>query len=280
MFFLICAGFFASLMAVSPAFAYGPGMRDRDDRFERQNYSVDDRGGGRMMWDRDGAPPMVGSRGPGIYGVVTSIDGSTVTIDSPTRGVNDDTNSTTTYTVDVAQAVIDKGGANASIDDIQVGDHLFVIGTLDGLSITATRIQDGVLSFGKWGSRGERMMGVGVEVPRGDGQPVIMGIVDDVNGATLRIKNSGDLSYTVDISGATIRTGRNTSDTENIQKGDAVVVQGEVNGTNMNATLVIDRTSHYKNNNPSTKNSTSSVWRGFSIFSNVKNFFSNLFGLQ
>lgn len=92
-----------------------------------------------------------GGRGqfpPGVFGKVTAIDGTTITI----------TNSRTdaTYTVDASNATVMKNGAKGSMASIAVGDMIMAQGTASGSSVAATAISDG---FGARGNFSGMRMG-------------------------------------------------------------------------------------------------------------------------
>lgn len=79
-----------------------------------------------------------GSRGqfpPGVFGQVTTINGTTITI---TNNRNH-----TSYMVDASNATIMKNGTSSSIASVAVGDMIMVRGTVSGDSVVATSISDG-----------------------------------------------------------------------------------------------------------------------------------------
>jgi hypothetical protein len=71
----------------------------------------------------------------GIFGQVTAINGTTITIT--------DSRNSSTYTVDASNATVTKNGAASSVSAIAVGDTIVVQGTTSGDSVTATSIMDG-----------------------------------------------------------------------------------------------------------------------------------------
>jgi hypothetical protein len=49
----------------------------------------------------------------------------------------------TVYTVDASNATVMKDGASSQLSGVAVGDKIFVDGTVNGSTVTATRIMDG-----------------------------------------------------------------------------------------------------------------------------------------
>jgi hypothetical protein len=175
---------------------------------------------------------------PGVFGTVSAISGATLTVTSKGFGPNA---ATSTYTVNAANATVVKGGATSSLGNIAVGDTVAVQGSVSGTNVTATVIRDGV-------PMGRGMMGRGksgdTEQPRatiqGNGQPVIGGTVSAISGSTLTVGTKAGATYSVDASKATVLKGDATSSLASITVGDAIIVQGSVNGTSVAATSLID----------------------------------------
>jgi hypothetical protein len=72
---------------------------------------------------------------PGIMGIVTKIDGSTISVSAKNNMV---------YTVDASSAKILKNRKTTIVvSDIKVGDHLIVAGTVNGTEVSATAIHNG-----------------------------------------------------------------------------------------------------------------------------------------
>jgi len=109
----------------------------------------------------------------------------------------------------------------------------------------------------------------------GDGQPIVGGTVTVVTSSTLTIKNTGNVTYTVDTLNAVIVKGNATSTLSSIAVGDAVVIQGAVNGTSITATTVIDQGAPKV---PGNSASTTPMHRGGGFFNAIGGFFSHLFG--
>ncbi len=184
-------------------------------------------------------------RAPGIMGTVSAKDGMTLTVES--RGFGRES-ATTTYSVDASNATVFKDAATSSLDNISVGDRVMVEGTISGTSVTATSIRDGI--GGREGTRSGEQMEKMREKPKatstmpravikGNGQPVVGGDITAIDGSTLTIKNTSDVTYTVDAANANIVKGRATSSVAALAVGDHIVVQGTVSGTLVTASSVM-----------------------------------------
>ncbi len=169
-----------------------------------------------------------GSRMPGVFGTVSAINGTTLTVTSKGFGQNA---TATTYTVDASNATVSKAGASSSVSAIAVGDTVMVQGTVSGDSVTATSIRDGAMPGGP---------GMGQNIIQGNGEPVVGGTVTAISGSTVTITNKSNVTYTIDVSSATVEKDNATSSVPAIAVGDNVVVQGTVNGTSVTASSVID----------------------------------------
>lgn len=117
----------------------------------------DDSGRGSMMDGRvqmmaSSSKPMMGK--PAIVGKVTAVSGTTLTVDALRRSAT--STATTTFMVDASKAVVRKGNATTTVSTISTGDTVLVQGTLNGTSITASLIIDGVRSS-QDSSRGDDM---------------------------------------------------------------------------------------------------------------------------
>lgn len=222
------------------------------------------RGGGRMM----GAGQV-----PGIAGKVTGVDTGAMTI--TVQGMRD---STTSYDVNVSNAVIKKNNATTTVSAILVGDTVMVRGKVSGSSVVATSVRDG--AFGQ----GMGRQGNGSSTPEGMGRPwngsgtppyasgtrpmappTITGTIAGVNGSMLTVTGSNGTTYTVDASNATlIKKGSSASSISAINVGDSVQIEGNASGTSVTATTILDNVAQ-----------TSSSGSGF--FGAIKSFLSNLF---
>jgi len=90
-----------------------------------------------MMMGRGGFGAREGQHG--AMGTVSAVNGNTITL----TGKNG-----TTYTIDAGSATVKKV-SDSSVSNIAVGDTLQVNGSMNGTTITATNIVDGMLGMGK-----------------------------------------------------------------------------------------------------------------------------------
>jgi len=167
-------------------------------------------------------------RQPGVFGRVTAISGTTITI---TEGRENKT-----YTIDASGATFTKDGTSSSISNIAVGDTIMVEGTISGTSIAAVKINSGTMGRGPGNGKGD-------EKGRG-----VKGTVSSISGNTLTVKGKtgpgaegrSEIIYTVDASNATVKKDGATSTVSSIAEGDTVMVRGTVSGTNITATSIDD----------------------------------------
>ncbi len=209
-------------------------------------------------------------RGPGVFGTVASVSGTTLTVTSK-AGPNG-TPAAGTYTVDASGATVMKNGAASTVSSISAGDMVLVQGTVSGTSVTAKIIRDGIPTKGM----GPRSNVQGPMI-QGNGQPVIGGTVSAVSGNTLTVATAqGGISYSVDASSATVHKGNATSSVSNISVGDRVVVQGSVNGTSVVASSVIDQGAGTVPGVSGSESGQVEGPRGF--MGAIRGFFQHLFG--
>jgi hypothetical protein len=103
-----------------------------------------------------------------------------------------------------------------------------VQGTVNGTSVTATAIRDGVMRSGPGRN------------------PGVFGTVASINGTTLIVtskvgpQGGSQTNYTVDASKATVTKNGASSSVSNIAVGDTVAVQGALSGTSITATSIRD----------------------------------------
>jgi hypothetical protein len=170
---------------------------------------------------------------PAAAGLVTAVSGNTIIMTDIKTG--------TTYSVDATNAVITKHAkpttapaartarpipTTITVSGITVGDMVAVNGTVNGTTITATKVQDGVFGGGRGGFGGDHGQGV-------------MGTVTAVNGSTVTITGKDGKTYTVDATNSTVGKFQSIGVT-GIQVGDSVGVQGAVNGTSVTAKNIMD----------------------------------------
>jgi hypothetical protein len=162
---------------------------------------------------------------PGVFGTVSAINGTTLTV----AQVNPKDNTPATYSVDASAATVVKNGSASTLGAVAVGDSVRVAGTVNGTNVIATSIHDGLMGRG---------MGM---------RPGVVGTVSAINGNSLTVVakdgwNGGaaGTTYSVDASAATITKNRTTVTVANIAVGDVVMVQGATNGTAITATVIRD----------------------------------------
>ena len=216
-------------------------------------------------------------RVPGVFGTVSAINGSTITVNSKGFGPNA---TATTYTVDGTNATVTKNGAASSVGNIAIGDIIMVQGTVSGTNVTATTIRDGMpqgMPGRGWGPHASTTPKVAPYVPQGNGEPVVGGSVTAIDGTTLTITNKAGVTYTADASNAAVSIKGATSTVSSIATGDSVVVQGTVNGTSITASSIIDSGAAPSNS----ANSSAPGPRpgGFGAFlGGIGSFFKHIFG--
>ena len=246
---------------------------------------------------------------PGVFGTVTAINGTTLTVSgkqgrsfggapsSNTSGTPTQTTpaapvapATVVYTVDASNATVRKNNATSTVASIVVGDTVAVRGTVSGTSVTATSISDGVMSMTRGGNGGRggpggmgsstRPTSMPASPITGNGQPVIAGSVSAISGNTLTVTNKSNVTYTVDVTNAKIVQGQATITISSVAVGDNVIIQGAVSGTSVTASSVIDQKAGQQGTAaPGGVNGTSSspAPRG-GIFGAIGSFFSHIFG--
>ncbi len=194
---------------------------------------------------RGGSAPYGMMRG-GIFGTVTAVQGTVITMQDIGRdGFGPAGTSTATaavtYTVDASNATVIKGGASSTLSAVIAGDHIMVRGTLNGRTVTASSIIDGVSPGMRGGGPFRGDTSSTSSFFQGNGEPVVGGTVTAVNGVMLTITNAGGTAYTIDASHATVMRGNATSSAATIVVNDRVLVQGTVNGTAVTASTIIDQ---------------------------------------
>jgi len=149
-------------------------------------------------------------------------------------------------------------------------------GTVNGTSVAATTIRDGVMErAGMLGKKeGVSSTTPGAHLPDGNGQPIIGGKVTAINGTSLTVTNASNVTYAVDAISATIsKSGVTDATVASIAVGDSVVVQGTVNGTSVIAASVLDTGTP-----PATPTSSTAPATHQGFFGAISGFFSHLFG--
>jgi len=208
-------------------------------------------------------------RAPGVFGTIASVNGTSITVTSKMGPAG---STSTTYTVDATSATVTKNGLASSVSGIVVGDTVMVQGTVNGTSVTATSIRDGMPQ----GEKGQQKQKSQTPVVQGNGQPVVGGTVTAMNGTSLTLVNKSNVTYTVDASSSTVEKAGAVSSLASVSVGDNLLVQGAVNGTSVTASSIIDGGATAT----APTNGTSSIHRGgFGGFmGSIGSFFQHLFG--
>ncbi len=262
---------------------------------------------GGEAWHRPWANGNDATHPAQIFGTVTAVNGTTLTIESPNRGFGPRSENaataaptSTSYTVNAANASVVKGGASSTIASVNVGDKVLARGTISGTTVTATAIYDGVLgpnmnpggpmwrandegtsTWDRWNGSStwpSRPTGTALALLQGNGEPIVGGTVTAVNNGMFTITNAGKVTYSIDAEQATVVKDNATSSYAAIAVNDRVIVQGTVNGTSVTASSVIDQGPV-----PSAATATSTFTRGpmggiGGFFGGIGLFFRHLFG--
>ena len=233
------------------------------------------RGWGGQGGSRTGTMHMM----PGVFGTVSAISGTTLTITSKGFGPAASASATVkTYTVDASNATVMKDNATSTLGSVSVGDMVAAQGTVSGTSVTATVIRDGFVPCGMGGMNGMKPgehASSTAPIVQGNGQPVVGGTVSAVSGNTVTITTAqGNQTYTVDVTNAGITKGKTASSVAGIAVGDKVVVQGTVSGNSVTASSVMDNGA-----SSGAKATMGAAVGGISkVFGSIGGFFHNLFG--
>ncbi len=264
-----------SVMAVPAVFAQTTGTHN--------GWGSGGRGMGIMT--RGGSAWLTASGTPAIFGTVTGVDGSTITVTQKLRP--NATTSPAVYTVDASTARVFKNGTSSTVADIVQGDTVMVQGTVTDTSVVATVIRDGVGMPGKggFGFNGRENSSSGPQtsvIPRtpaiqGNGQPVVGGNITAITGATaFTVVNTSNVTYQIDAASTTIIKNGTSSPFTSLMVGDTVIIQGPVNGSVVTASSIIDQGSGIPSNSPTRGPPAGGSLFGF--FGTIGNFFKHLFG--
>jgi len=209
-----------------------------------------------------------------VVGTVTAVSGNIITITGK-QGFSKNTTANTTFTIDATNAKVVKNNIASAVANIVVGDIIAVQGAVNGTSVVATNIRDGqIMMRGKGNGQDKNQI---LSQIQGNGQPVVAGTVSAINGLTLTITNKSNIVYTVDATNAKITQGNNTAVLiSNITLGDTVIVQGTVNGTNINASTILDQIKSA--NTTTTPPPGQEGETQFGFFKGIGQFFMKLFG--
>lgn len=176
---------------------------------------------------------------PVTVGTVSAINGTTLTLVSRVRPLSpqsSELSTSTTYTIDAANASVTKDGTPSTFSAISVGNRVAVWGTVNGSTITATSVRDGMPphKMPEWRRLSRNF--------HGNGEPVVGGTVTALQGTTLTITNQSKIIYTVNASSSTVEKSNGVIiPLSNLVVGDRVIVQGVVNDTTVTASSILDR---------------------------------------
>ena len=188
--------------------------------------------------------------GRGIFGTVSSVNGTTLTVTGK-QGFGS-TTTQVSYSVDASSATVTKNNAASTLSAVAVGDTVAIQGTVTGTNVVAKNIRDGVMAPGNKngkdgkpgennGNGGEGNGNNGMPAIQGNGQPIVAGNVTSISGNSIVINNKSNVQYTIDATNAKILKGGNSTSTlANISVGDSVVVQGAITGNSVVASSILD----------------------------------------
>jgi len=210
----------------------------------------------------------------GVFGTVTAINGNILTVTAGNKVKDFDSDDATTtanvqsYSVTATNAKVTKNGSAVALSAVNIGDTIFAQGSVNGTTVTATAIQDGIMGHGI-------VKKLPVPKIQGNGEPVIGGTVTAINGSTLTVTNKSNVTYTIAATSAVVLKSNATSTLSNVSVGDAVLVQGVVNGNTVTASSIIDSAPKANTNNNSQGDAHKSI-EGF--FGGLGIFFRGIFG--
>jgi hypothetical protein len=168
---------------------------------------------------------------PGVFGTISAIDGSTIT-------VRDQSGSTTTV-VTTSSTTVTKS-VTASVSDIAVGDRVMVDGGGSSSSITATSVHDnGAATNTSGGPTGGPGGNAGPPGGAGNGS-FVSGTVTAVSGSSFTVTDASGNKVTVTTSSATTVTKDETTSVSSLAVGDTVMVQGATSNGTVTATEIHD----------------------------------------
>ncbi len=218
----------------------------------------------------NGPGRKMGMMKPAVFGTVSAVSGTTLTVAGKQGFGTTATN--VTYSVDASKATVTKNNASSTLSAVAVGDTVFVQGTVTGTSVSATTIRDGVIPRqGKMGMGQKNEADATTSPIQGNGQPVVAGTITAVTGSSVTITNKSNVQYTIDATNAKVTEGQKTTTVSSLTVGDSVIVQGTVNGNAITASSIIDQKA------PSASSSgTKGPNPGF--FGKIGQFFSHIFG--
>lgn len=172
------------------------------------------------------------SQSPVVLGNVSAINGNILTVIG--RQMSNITRNGT-FTVDAIDAQIIKGGKVTTISNLSIGDMVIISGTLSGTKIKATSIREAQSNNTKTDPNQIR--------------PNVVGKVSAINGSVLTVISKqgfnktfskSPTTFTIDAKSAKILRGNTAILVSDIVVGDTVIIQGNITGTNITATVIRD----------------------------------------
>ena len=175
----------------------------------------------------------------GITGTVTAISGNTLTVMGRTfdKGVN-----ALSYTVNASGAIVYKDMASVSLSAIAVSDMVFVEGTVNGTTVTATTIYDGVRKGMGRMNHDEKNKNTASTMPMAIHFDLVGTVTAGVNETSFSMKTFNGTMHTVNAPNATVHKNGASSTLTNVLLNDIVRIKGTVSGTTINATEIYDGT--------------------------------------
>lgn len=173
-----------------------------------------------------------------VSGQVIAVDNATITMNG--RLMDGRATATTTYTVNTTNAIFIVDGATTTIASIAAGDTIIVMGKVEGNIISATRVSKGSYSYQYTNNNGKVVEKYEFQVS---------GQVTAINSANIelfvvkRAAQTGATSttnYTIDASNAVFYDHGATTTIASIVAGDNITVSGQLNGTTIVASRIIE----------------------------------------
>lgn len=181
-----------------------------------------------------GGPGGAGGPGGGLTGTISSIDGSTLKVKS---------SSGTTYTVTTSSSTAVEKAAASTVSSIASGDHVMVMATGSGSTVTARNITDsgtsstpngtGPAGAGPGGRGGPGRAGGpgGGSGNSGGAMSFVTGTVSSVNGSTLEVKEASGTVVTVDTDSSTMVVKISAINLSDLAAGEPVAVMGQTSSS-------------------------------------------------
>ncbi len=180
--------------------------------------------GAQLGGPGQGAAAGFGGLRGATLGTITAVDGTTLTIE---------TQAGTSTKVTTTSATVVTVSSTGTLRDIATGDHLLVMGTASGTTVTAAQVVDRGASTASsasplpGGPVGGGPVGGGQGVGpggNGGGAPVL-GTVSKISGTTITLTSASGTTSTIDASSATVVIERIGS-VSALKTGESVVVTG------------------------------------------------------